>query len=235
MGEVLRPREGERPDRRRVPHPSHRRSPPSDNHWPRVCATGSDRPCRGQEPPVRDRRHCRRPPGGDPTGHRSRLAVGLAGVGPGVADRGAFPPVTQGGSLLASNDPITGVRQADTARPHRVAPKVRSNGQIGVRKRTDPRVRFTASNSAYFCQVLVKHRRPLSSARENGRGAPGGTTAVLSHQNKTRARAVLAAVTLGSSGPITSKSSKRRTRTASRSSPKLRRTVSTSRPKASST
>ncbi|BAG18946.1 hypothetical protein SGR_2117 [Streptomyces griseus subsp. griseus NBRC 13350] len=32
------------PYRRRVPHPIHRRSPPSDNHWPHVPRGRPDRP-----------------------------------------------------------------------------------------------------------------------------------------------------------------------------------------------
>lgn len=172
MGEVLRPREGERPDRRRVPHPNHRRSPPSDNHWPRVCATrfGQALP-RGRNPLSAIGATAADHPVGTQRTHLRRLVVGLTGIGPSVADRGAFAAVTQGGSLLASNDPITRTRQRGTDRPHRVAPGGRANGGIHVRNRTDPWRRFTASNSAYFYQVLVKRTGSLSFARENGRGA----------------------------------------------------------------
>jgi len=172
MGEVLRPREGERPDRRRVPHPNHRRSPPSDNHWPRVCAAGSDRPCPGAGTPLSaiGATAADHPVGTQRT-HLRRLAVGPVGIGPSVADRGAFAAVTQGGSLLTSNDQITRTRQGDVVRPLRVAPNGRTNGEIAALKRTDSQRRFTASNSTYFYQVLVKRMRSLSPTRENGRGA----------------------------------------------------------------
>src|SRR5689334_17731365 len=65
MGEVLRPREGERPYPKVQLHPNHRRSPPSDNHWSRLTHITHnllDRLRRTAKTPLpKNRPHCRRP------------------------------------------------------------------------------------------------------------------------------------------------------------------------------
>ncbi|GAA3145951.1 hypothetical protein GCM10017687_73640 [Streptomyces echinatus] len=58
MGEVLRPREGERPYPEARSRPNHRRSPPSDNHWSRLThithnLAGQASPA-GEDPPALD-------------------------------------------------------------------------------------------------------------------------------------------------------------------------------------
>lgn len=253
MGEVLRPREGERPYRRRVPHPIHRRSPPSDNHGPRCPHGRSDRPRLWAGTPLSTvGASAADPPGGDPTDPRTPAGDRAEGIGPSVADRGPFTALTQGGSLLASNGPITTGRQGGIERRRRVARKGHRNGGKLPGNRTEQYAWLTASNSLHLCQVLVKRRLTVpvfGVGTEKRPHCPVGSAAVLSHrhnrarpegdggpgQNRTRASAVRAAVTLGSSGPITSNSSSSRSRAVFRSSPAVRRTASTSRPKASST
>lgn len=226
MGEVLRPREGERRGlRRHDARPNHRRSPPSDNHWPRR-ARGRilDRPCRSeQEPP------CPRPAAPPPARSVGTLCR-WCGIGPSVADRGPLRAPAQGGSLLASNGLITTTRQAGAGPPHTVPPRDGTKDEEEGETRTEFRVRFTASNSGRDYQVLVKRGRRMSLCRQivpvrTGRPA----------QYSALASACRAAVTRGSSPPITSNSSRSRSRAAVRSSPAVRRTASTRRPKASST
>lgn len=253
MGEVLRPREGERPVSETCPASD----PPAFTPERQPLAARSARPAGqappvGGNPPVRGRRHYRRPLGGDPTAPQPPAGDRTGGIGPSVADRGPFTAVTQGGSLLASNGPITTGRQGGITRRHRVARKGHRNRGKLHGNGTEPPTRLTASNSLHLCQDLVKRRlrghffgvRTAKRPRH-----PEGGAAVLSHrnnrarpertaggaQNRTRASAVRAEVTLGSSGPITSKSSRSRSRAVFRSSPAVRRTASTSRPKASST
>ncbi|GAA2244955.1 hypothetical protein GCM10010145_09800 [Streptomyces ruber] len=99
--------------RRREPRPNHRRSPPSDNHWSRlthITHNLPDRLCHGAETPLSEEPAPLPPslPGGEPENPLTRLAGGVRDIGPSVADRGAFSPTPQGGSLLSSNGQITG-------------------------------------------------------------------------------------------------------------------------------
>ena len=78
-------------------------------------------PPNGKDPPAQGPAPLPPPlPGGDPENPLTRLAVGVGGNGPSVADRGAFWPPAQGGSLLASNGWITTVRQPAVGRVRRV-------------------------------------------------------------------------------------------------------------------
>jgi hypothetical protein len=144
----------------REPHPNHRRSPPSDNHWSRLTHITHnllDRLCRTAKTPLpKSRRDSvgstrwgpRKPL--DPIGCRGR------GNGPSVADRGAFSPPAQGGSLLASNGRITEQRPAGIGRQRRVAQRGMTQRLITGRNPTDQRPRLTPSNSGRVYQVLVK-------------------------------------------------------------------------------
>lgn len=174
MGEVLRPRKGERP---RTEAGTASESPaitperqPLATHSRNLF--GQALPD-GRNPPVRSRRHCRRPTRWGPNRAAAPTGSRAGVIGPSPADRGAFPPAAQGGSLLASNGPITDARPGGTTRPHRVASNGRTKGKIGAFIRTDPGGRFTASNRPYLCQDLVKRGRLLSPDRENGRDTPG--------------------------------------------------------------
>lgn len=184
---------------------------------------------------------------------RSRLAFGLRVIGPSVADRGAFSPPAQGGSLLASNGAITEPRPRGIGRPQTVCPWPGTDRDVEGHNRTEDWPGLTPSNSGRVYQDLVKrgHRDALEAifslghhkpqrlatgqrtARE-GSNSPARRSERLC-QKSTRASCVRAAVTRGSSEPTTSRSSSSRTRAASRSSPAVRRTASMSRPKASST
>lgn len=225
MGEVLRPREGDRRGlRRHDARPNHRRSPPSDNHWPRGARPDLDRPCRSQQEPP-----CPRPAAPPPARSVGTL-LRWCGIGPSVADRGPLRAPAQGGSLLTSNGLITTARRAGVTSPHRVPPRDGTKGEEEEETRTESRVRFTASNSGRDYQVLVKRGRRLSLCCQISPVRTGSPA-----QYSALARACRAAVTRGSSAPITSNSSRSRSRAAVRSSPAVRRTASTSRPKASST
>lgn len=153
-------------------------------------AAGRTGPTRGREPPVRGRRLCRRPLGGDPTDPRAPAGDRAEGIGPSVADRGAFTAATQGGSLLASNGPITTGRQGGITRRRRVARKGHRNGGKLHGNRTESPTRLTASNSLHLCQDLVKRGLlafffGVGTAKRPRR--PGGSAADLSHRNN-RAR-----------------------------------------------
>ncbi|ARF77377.1 hypothetical protein B7C62_26030 [Kitasatospora albolonga] len=66
--------------RRHVPHPIHRRSPPSDNHWLHGVRSRSDRPRLSAGTPLSTAGATAAGPlGGDPTGPRHRLETGLKG------------------------------------------------------------------------------------------------------------------------------------------------------------
>src|SRR5689334_17887323 len=121
MGEVLRPREGERPlsEARTAPEtpaftPERQPLVAPDTHHAQPA--GQALPA-GQRPPCpragttaagSTRWGPRKPV--DPTGRRGNEN------GPSVADRGAFSPPSQGGSLLASNERITNARPTDIER-----------------------------------------------------------------------------------------------------------------------
>lgn len=239
MGEVLRPREGERlhsaaqlapespaitPERQPLVAP--------DTHHAQPCWTGFAE--WAKTPLSKSRRHCRRlcSVGTQDVPRPNRLPG--YGNGPSVADRGAFSPPAQGGSLLASNGRITEQRPIGLGRRHRVVPIGGTKLLIDGQKPTDQRPRLTRSNSGRDYQVLVKRGRsdvPWANL-SRGHHKPACLT---TGQNRARARALRAAITRGSSGPTTSNSSSSRIRRVSRSSPTVRATVSIRRPKASST
>ena len=160
MGEVLRPREGERlyPEVRL--HPNHRRSPPSDNHWSRLTHITHnllDRLHRTAETPLpKSRQHCLRLYSVGTQGIRCPDWRAGYGNGPSVADRGPFSPPAQGGSLLASNGGITEGRPAGVGQRLRVPSKGVTEWLIDGRNQTVQRPRLTRSNSGRVYQVLVK-------------------------------------------------------------------------------
>lgn len=167
-------------------------------------------------------------------------------VGPSVDDRGVFTPPTQGGSLLAGNGRFVRARRGGAGRPHRVPQNAPAKIRISPTTGQTTPVDLLAVTASPLCQVLAKRgcrcRRVDTSpyaAPERGAGTatgpPTDTRRAGKDQKRTLASAERAAVTRGSSEPITSKSSSSRSRAASRSSPAVRRTASTSRPKASST
>ncbi|MDH6567716.1 hypothetical protein M2164_002868 [Streptomyces sp. SAI-208] len=251
MGEVLRPREGERPhSEARTAHRSPAITPERqplvapDTHHAQPCWTGFAG--WAKTPLSESRRTC-----------RPLCSVGTQGIprpdwlsgygkGPSVADRGAFSPPAQGASLLGSNGRITEQRPAGLGRRRWVANRGRAKQLIDGQNPTDQRPWLTGSNSGRDCQVLAKrgrsdlpttglslgHHTPgrLATGQNRPRAPLGGRP-----QNRARDSALRAAETRGSSAPTTSKSSRSRSRTVSRSSPAVRRTVSMSRPNASST
>ncbi|CAL9415066.1 hypothetical protein SUDANB23_01738 [Streptomyces sp. enrichment culture] len=254
MGEVLRPREGERPfSATRGTRPNHRRSPPSDNHWSRLTRI-THNPA-GQASPDGRRPPCPRsdviagaPARWGPRSSRRPTGCRGTGDGPSVADRGAFSPPAQGGSLLASNGRITVARPAGPERRRWVHWWGCANQLISGQNPTDQRLRLTRSNSGRDYQDLAKRGRfglcrpdgtsgPVRhrNGRKRQNGRPGAVRSEHFAQNRARARARRAVTTAGWSAPTTSNSSSSRTRAVSRSSPAVRATVSTSRPKASST
>ncbi|RDG32811.1 hypothetical protein DVH02_32090 [Streptomyces corynorhini] len=116
----------------------------STGDHPRATTTGHafaqplDRPCQlRQEPPCPDRRQRHRTARWGPgSGRHGRLPCWY-GIGPSVADRRAFTPMTQGGSLLASNGPITGNRPGGIGRPHRVSRTGATQAVIIAHSRTE--------------------------------------------------------------------------------------------------
>lgn len=248
MGEVLRPRKGERPTRRRTTAPESPAITPErqplvapDTHHAQPCWTGFAGWAKTPLPKSRrqGRRLCSV---GTQVVPRPDWMSGC-GNGPSVADRGAFSPPAQGGSLLASNGRITEQRPAGLGQRHSVAVRGRTKLLIDGQTPTDQRPRLTRSNSGRDYQDLVKRGRsdvlsdsPSLRAQPPRRSATGLDPGLRrAAQNSARASARRAAVTRGSSAPTTSNSSSNRSRTASRSSPAVRRTASMSRPKASST
>lgn len=247
MGEVLRPRQGERPCGQThcapwSPAITPERQPLVAPDAARATLLG--RPCRNRRRPP-----CPRPatvpPARSVGTQKSRLPAGCraAGNGPSVADRGAFSAPAQGGSLLAGNGRTTELRPPGIDRRRKVSRKDGQDRAIDTQSRTDRCQGLTPSNSGRACQDLAKRghcdvARSDFSLAHHGCGRhriSGWCPSPGQGQKSTRASAVRAAATRGSSAPTTSKSSRSRTRAASRSSPAVRRTVSTSRPKASST
>lgn len=191
MGEVLRPREGERPSSEaRTAHRSPAITPERqplvapDAHHAQPCWTGSAArrrpPCPRADSTVSGStrwgpRKLRRP---------DRLSG--CGNGPSVADRGAFSPPAQGASLLGSNGRITEQRPAGIGRRRWVSSWARTKPLIFGRKPTDQHVRLTPSNSGRDYQDLVKRGRSdtpsanLSLRHHTSRGLPTG-------QNRPRA------------------------------------------------
>lgn len=165
MGEVLRPREGERlSSAARTTRPNNRRSPPSDNHWSRLTRI-THNPA-GQASPGGRRPPCPRTgvtaAGSARWGPRSsRGPTGCRGTGngPSVADRGAFSPSAQGASLLASNGRVTPQRPAGPARRRWVHRKGGAKPWIEGQNPTEHRPRLTRSNSGRDYQVLAKRGR----------------------------------------------------------------------------
>lgn len=250
MGEVLRPREGERlrPVARIAPElpaitPERQPLVAPDTHHAQPCRTGFAGV--GEDPLSKSRRHCRRlcSVGTQELPRPNRLSGD--GNGPSVADRGAFSPPAQGASLLGSNGRITEQRPAGLDRRHRVASSDRTNPGITRQKPTERRLRLTRSNCGRDYQDLVKRGRSgaLSTNLSLAQHAPvrlvtgqNGAAAPLTEPSEQRTRQRPASGRdPGSSPPTTSKSSSSRSLTVSRSSPTVRCTVSMSRPKASST
>lgn len=175
--------------RRRTKRTDHRRSPPSDNHWSRLTRithnpAGQASPS-GRRPPcpragataAGSARWGPRGPAG-PTGCRG------AGNGPSVADRGAFSPPAQGGSLLASNDRITTGRPADPGRRRWVSRRGRTKLLIVGQNPTDRRLRLTRSNSGRDYQDLAKRGR-TGLDRPTLHSDPGGSDARQNGQNRS--------------------------------------------------
>lgn len=185
MGEVLRPREGERPSSEaRTAHRSPAITPERqplvapDAHHAQPCWTGSA---------VRRRPPCPRADsivsGSTRWGpRRLRRPDRLSGygIGPSVADRGAFSPPAQGASLLGSNGRITEQRPAGIGRRRWVSSWARTNQLTPGRNPTDQRPRLTPSNSGRDYQDLVKRGRSdtpsanLSLRQHRSRGLPTG-------------------------------------------------------------
>ncbi|AOU76562.1 hypothetical protein DUI70_1842 [Streptomyces albus] len=85
-----------------------RRSPPSDNHRPRLRATSlGQAPPDGRDPPVLTDATAIGHSVGTHCGPRSQLACGQRGNGPSLADRGASSAPAQGVSLPTGNGWIT--------------------------------------------------------------------------------------------------------------------------------
>lgn len=164
MGEVLRPREGERPySEARTAHRSPAITPERqplvapDTHHAQPCWTGftewAKTPCPRAGAPWR--RPCsvgtQEPP-------RPNRLSGY-GNGPSVADRGAFSPPAQGASLLGSNGRITEQRPTGLGRRRRVQSGPETKPLIIGQKPTDQRPKLTCSNSGRDYQDLVKRGR----------------------------------------------------------------------------
>lgn len=144
--------------------PNHRRSPPSDNHWSRLTRI-THNPA-GQASPGGRRPPCPRTgaiaAGSARWGPRSsRGPTGCRGTGngPSVADRGAFSPPAQGGSLLASNGRITVQRPAGPTQRRSVHRRGRTKLLINGQNPTDQRLQLTCSNSGRDYQDLAKRGR----------------------------------------------------------------------------
>jgi hypothetical protein len=164
MGEVLRPREGERPISEAPTAPESPAITPErqplvapDTHHAQPCWTGfAERrrpPCpRGDATAVTPARW------GPKESRRPNRLLGY-GNGPSVADRGAFSPSTQGGSLLASNGRITEQRPTGLGRQRSVPDGGRTKLLIVGQIPTDQRLRLTPSNSGRDYQDLVKRGR----------------------------------------------------------------------------
>lgn len=180
MGEVLRPREGERPhSAAHDMRPNHRRSPPSDNHWSRLTRI-THNPA-GQASPDGRRPPCPRagataagPARWGPRSSRGPTGCRGTGNGPSVADRGAFSPPAQGGSLLASNGRITTTRHAGPVQRRSVHRRGRTKLLIRGQNPTDQRPQLTCSNSGRDYQDLVKRGRtgPPSANPQLGHRTP---------------------------------------------------------------
>ncbi|RPF36338.1 hypothetical protein EDD92_6374 [Streptomyces sp. TLI_185] len=164
MGEVLRPREGERPHSEaqtahRSPAITPERQPlvAPDTHHAQPCWTGFAEPAKTPLPKSRrqGRRLCS--VGTQELPQPNRLSG--YGKGPSVADRGAFSPPAQGASLLGSNGRITEGRPTGLGRRQRVLSRGGIKLLIIGQNPTDRRPELTCSNSGRVYQVLVKRGR----------------------------------------------------------------------------
>jgi hypothetical protein len=161
MGEVLRPREGERPhSEARTAHRSPAITPERqplvapDAHHAQPCRTGSTRrrrpPCPRAGATAADSARW------GPNNSRPADWLSAYGIGPSVADRGAFSPPAQGGSLLASNGQITERRPAGVIRQRWVAFKGVTKRQLQASNPTVRRPWLTPSNGGRNYQDLAK-------------------------------------------------------------------------------
>lgn len=164
MGEVLRPREGERPhSEARTAHRSPAITPERqplvapDTHHAQPCWTGSAG--WAKTPLSKSRRTCRRPCSVGTQGIPPPDRLSGYGKGPSVADRGAFSPPAQGASLLGSNGRITEQRPTGLGRRRWVANRGMTKQLIDGQNPTDQRLWLTGSNSGRVCQVLAKRGR----------------------------------------------------------------------------
>src|ERR1044072_57231 len=144
MGEVLRPREGERlhseaPIAHRSPAITPERQPlvAPDTHHAQPCWTGSA--VWAKTPLSKSRRTCRRPCSVGTQGIPPPDRLSGDGKGPSVADRGAFSPPAQGGLFLGSNGRITEQRPAGLGRRRSVANRGRTKQLIDGQNPTDQR------------------------------------------------------------------------------------------------
>ena len=172
MGEVLRPREGERRHRQTYGYVTSELSAITPERQPLATLTRnllcSDRPCRfGRDPPVRRT--------GGVTGWGSSLRAGparwgsktceapngcrAAGNGPSLADRGLSEGCAQGGALPVGNGQITARWPISIGQTHRVATAGGGNREPTGHPRRKRATAFTTSNSDCDYQVLVKHSR----------------------------------------------------------------------------
>lgn len=164
MGEVLRPREGERPhSEARTAHRSPAITPERqplvapDTHHAQPCWTGSAG--WAKTPLSKSRRTCRRPCSVGTQGIPPPDRLSGYGKGPSVADRGAFSPPAQGASLLGSNGRITEQRPTGLGRRRWVANRGMTKQLIDGQNPTDQRLWLTGSNSGRVYQVLAKRGR----------------------------------------------------------------------------
>ncbi len=176
MGEVLRPREGERLlSEARTAHRSPAITPERHNHWSRLTRITHN--LAGQAPPCGRRPPCPRadvtvagPARWGPRRTRSPNRLSGYGIGPSVADPVAFSPPAQGGSLLASNGRITEQRPIGLDRQRRVSFMPRTKLLTDGQKQTDRRPGLTPSNSGHDYQDLVKRGRIDTRSANPSRG-----------------------------------------------------------------
>ena len=169
MGEVLRPREGERPhSEARTAHRSPAITPERqplvapDTHHAQPCWTGFAG--RRRPPCPRAGATAAGSARWGPKSSRGPDRLSGYGNGPSVADRGAFSPPAQGASLLGSNGGITEQRPAGLGRRLRVARRGATKSLMIGQNPTDQRPKLTCSNSGRDYQDLVKRGRSGVSA-----------------------------------------------------------------------